>query len=223
MPLQKDLERSVNRIFSSFSSSSVAIPSSKGTLYELYLFLISYQTIQGLNNTTRIVSPGGFFKFRSSPGVIKNSQFTYITFTKNGITYELRNGIEVNGYNMYHEIDIAIFSNRQTNNSRPNKSNLLFSVECKNHAKISSLKGEVRKYLGCITDLASGNHNGNAGCLHCGIGIEPVFATPLNVLTNHDYYNYLINYGLNPKFSLKPNSNGETRYIQDLTNFYNQL
>ena len=123
---------------------------------------------------------------------------------------------------MHHEVDISIFENNQANNSRPNKRDLRFAVECKNHAKLSSLKGETRKYLGLIADLAIGAH-GNAGCIHCGIGFLAYFATPLNAISNHTYLKYLTNYHLISSFGFAPNKGGEKRFIKQLKVFYNGL
>lgn len=223
MSLQKDLENSVQGLFKNYSQSPLTLPNNKGNLYELYLYLLIYQSLARVSNT-RIINPGGGFRFRCSPGKINNRTFSYVSFTKNNRSYELRNGIEVIGINMFHEMDIIIFRGRQQDNNRPsrNQRNIIWAIECKNHSKLNSLKGEVRKFLGAITDLSLIDH-GSAGCIHCGVGFVPYFATPLNAKTTHRYRVYLNNYGLNPLFNLKPNSSEEQDFINSVIDLYNGL
>jgi hypothetical protein len=223
MPLQADLEAKIKTIYATYSASSIAIPSNKGNVYELYVFLLTFDTISNLNPTTAIQSPGASFSFRCSPGKIDNSRFSYVTFTKNGTDYELRNGIEVIGHNMYHEIDVSIFIGTQTDQKRPNQSALKLSVECKNHAKLGPLKGESRKYLGCITDLCNALHHATAGCITCGIPFDAGFATPVSAPSSHKYYRYLNSYSLNPMFDLRPYTSTATDFINYITQIYNSL
>lgn len=223
MPLQTDIENSIIGIFNNYIQNPLTLPSNKGNLYELYIFLLIYDTINRISlNGANIINPNNTFVYRCSPGLVSNGRFSYITFTKNNQIYELRNGIEIIGINMYHEIDVLIFRNQQTNNNRPakNKNEIVWAIECKNHSKISSLKGEVRKFLGAVTDLTQTNHS-MAGCIHCGIGFTPIFTTPLNSLTNLSYLVFLNNYSLNPIFNLKPNSIEEQDFITKIEELYN--
>lgn len=223
MPLQTDLENEIKNIYASYTSTSIALPNNKGNLYELYIFLLAYQTIAGLNSSTAIISPGTSLAFRCSPGKIDNATFSYVTFTKGGNDYELRNGIEVIGHNMFHEIDVSIFEGGQADKTRPRRHALKMSVECKNHSKLSSLKGESRKYLGCITDLCSGVHNATAGCINCGIGFSVGFATPLSAPATNKYFKYLTSYTLNPMFDLRPSTSAVGDFVNYITQVYNSL
>jgi len=218
MDLQNDLQRVVSSAF----ASPVAFPSNKGNLYELYIFILLYRTIKQLNPTTSIQSPSSGFAFRCNPGVIDNSRFSFITFTKFDQIFEIRNGIQVIGHNMHHEIDVSIFSNTQANNSRPQKTDLKLAIECKNHSTVSSLKGELRKYLGCITDLCHVAH-GSAGCIMCGVGFEACFATPLLPPGLSQGLTFLDSYGLNSGFDVKPHSSHETVFIDYITLLYHSL
>jgi hypothetical protein len=219
MTLNNSLRDNVVQIFSNTLQKNYTLPSNKGNLYELYLFLLTFKILKRINSSTKIISPNNKFRFRCSPGIVKNENFSYIEFKKNGKTYELRNGIEVQGVNLYHEADIAIFRGKQLNNSRPPRANLSLCIECKNHSKIGSLKGEVRKFLGVVTDLAREEHD-KAGCLHCGIGFHPFFATPVNAIASHPYSVFLKNYSINPFFSLKPNSLVEKKYEKYIKDIY---
>lgn len=222
MALQTDLEREAKNIFSAYSSASLPLPSNKGNLYELYIFLLAFDTIHGLNPAATIKSPTTGFTFRCSPGKIENNKFSFAEFDRNGVTYQLRNGIEVTGHNMYHEIDVGIYEGTQTNKSRPGRSILKLSIECKNHARLSSIKGESRKYLGCITDLTHATH-GTAGCIVCGIGFDASFATPLIVTSSNRYYKYLQSYTLNPMFDLAPGTSCESAFKRYITSVYHSL
>lgn len=227
MTIDQQIEDSIFNIFSSVTTSTYNKPTNKGNVYELYLFILIYKTLKRISgNRTTINNPQGLssFIFRNSPGLISNNRFSYATVTKNGNLFELRNGIEIVGINMYHEMDLILFRNNQIDNSRPDKSNgeIVFVVECKNHGSISSLKGEVRKFLGAITDLADHNHSG-AGCLHCGVSPKPFFVTPLNAPTNHKYRTYASNYGLNPQFNLRPSTTEEQFFITEIENMYRSL
>ncbi|WP_276380174.1 hypothetical protein [Flavobacterium sp. H4147] len=228
MDLQTEIENCIKKLFSIGTSSVYTLPTNKGNLYELYLYLLIFETLKNVSgNNATIINPNGSstFKFRTSPGIVKNSKFSYAVILKGSKKFELRNGIEIIGININHEMDILLLENQQIDNVRPNKlkGELVFALECKNHSALSSLKGEVRKFLGAITDLTSFDHN-LAGCIHCGIGFKPYFTTPLNNShANNSLMNYANNYGLNPKFNLYPGSIEESNFIGEIQTLYNLL
>ena len=221
MPLQDDLESTVNSLFGAYSASTLAIPSNKGNLYELYLYLLLCTHISHISGRLRFVNPTGIFRFRCSPGPINIRDFSYAEFMKNSDVYELRNGIEIEGFNMHHELDIIIFKGTQPNNLKPCHINttIIWAIECKNHKEISSLKGESRKFLGAVTDLSASAHS-SAGCMHCGHSFEPFFATPVNATINNKTRIFLNSYGLNPEFDLRPYTRVEGNFIRKVVDMY---
>lgn len=207
MALPVGVEKMTDDFFSKISSiSSYASISNDGNKYELYIYTIAHKALSANFTLNPKGLNGSVFKFRCSPGKVDN-KYSYFSFGD----YELRNGIEVIGHILEHEIDVCVIENpKALDLFRPDKDDLLLALECKSYSSASSLKGECRKNLGAISDLSEKgqtlNGHVDVGCMHLGFSFHKVFVTNVPKTQGIKLQNFLRNYDLNPKFGVIPHS-----------------
>jgi hypothetical protein len=164
------------------------------------------------------VGSGGLFNFRCNRGLIDDWFSYFAGNTASGASFQIRNGIEVRGHNLAHEIDIGVFhddgSLRQRR--RPNRSTLQLVLECKFYKDANALKGEARKYLGLMSDLSDGSiftSHGQAGCVHLGLTFYKSFVTNVSASLRPDIQAFINAYNLWAKFGTLPGSGEEAVLI----------
>ncbi len=222
----REIKKTIRRFFRLYSSARIVLPASAGNLYELYVYTIVCEAIQncGFSLTVESAVPGEF-RFRCSPGVA-NTKFSYYKFsTPSGGHYQIWNGVEVYGNSMMrHEADIAIFK-LPSHSDIPNgdREQLILSIECKCYSSSSQLKGEVRKSVGAVLDWSRSAHtskqgNHPQGCIHCGVGFNPVFVTNIRRGQRGDIEQYLEAYDLRPRFGIMPKTGAVASFKTMLKN-----
>lgn len=146
-------------------------------------------------------------------------------FRANTHLFELRNGIEIKGHALEHEMDICILTTDRALGyaTYPMYSALKLAIECKFYSNANSLKGEARKFLGAISDLSSNAQPGstglNAGCIHMGIDFFRSFATNVSSSLRPDIQHYLNTYTLYPKFGVLPGSAEERTLKNEIVSY----
>jgi hypothetical protein len=189
------------------------LPKAEGNLYESFVYLEVCAAAQVNGFGVKLISSGGTFIFRASPGNL-GGNYGYANLTSpHGTPYQLHNGIEVIGHSgMQHEADILLLShwNHPISVRKPPPS-LSLTIECKKYASAARLKGEVRKVVGMITDWAQASHPSrlsrprssttlHQGCLHCGKNFEAMFATSVRQGLRTDIEDFLTAYDVIPCF-----------------------
>lgn len=217
------LRRDVRRFFRSYAGARVRLPSTSGNQYELFVYVLVCNAVQQAGFSLQLQGPSGrYFLFRNSPGAPGNS-FNYFSFVgQSGDDYQIRNGIEIQGHSgMAHEADILILRTNSPN-SRPSATHdeLVLAVECKCYSAASRLKSEVRKNVGTVQDWSAQSHGSNVsgrpqGCIHCGLGFTPAFATNVLAGQRGDIETYLDAYDLGPHFGIRPGT-PETAAFQNM-------
>lgn len=213
MPIPQNIQSAISTFFT--GQTNIATHSNinqAGNVYELYVYTLVHDALSKNYALTPVSLSGNQFRFKCSPGPINNS-YSYFELSTSHGTYHLRNGIEVQGNQMYHEVDICVFkaNSRMINGYRPAITELSLGLECKFYQSSSALKGEVRKYLGAMLDLASvfirfaNSHL--VGCICLKAIFYKGFVT--NQSGRPDLLQYLNAYNLFPKFDINPNTTAE--------------
>lgn len=225
MAIPGNIITAIDNFFTAYTSiANYNTINSDGNKYELYIYSLVHNGLQGTFALTPQNLDGAIFKFKCSPGPINfdYSNFEFHSATKGRL--ELRNGIEYTGHKLEHEIDVSVQDAAHGgNHTRPINTSLLLGVECKFYSNSNSLKGEARKNLGAITDLTHHSHplrhlRGAAiGCLHCGIGFNVAFVTNRPTTERTDIQNFLNDYGLNSRFGILPGTVEERNFVQFIT------
>jgi hypothetical protein len=197
--------------FSLFSTARLQLPKAEGNLYESFIYLEACAAALQNGFGVKLISFGGTFIFRASPGNL-GGNYGYADLTSpKGTPYQLHNGIEVIGHSrMQHEADILLLSNWNHPVTVRNPP-LAMAIECKKYASASRLKAEVRKAVGMITDWAQASHPSRQsrsrssstlqqGCLHCGKEFEAMFATSVRQGLRTDIEDFLKAYDVIPCF-----------------------
>ncbi|SDE86819.1 hypothetical protein SAMN05216464_110118 [Mucilaginibacter pineti] len=224
MALPDNVQGSITAFFSALSAiSTYTDVSSGGNKYELYVYSLVHKALsKNFELFPEGLSSAGEFKFKCSPTPISEN-FSYFTFIVPGRNlYELRNGIEVKGHAMEHEMDIAVFNRANFNHGEyPNHSDLALSLECKFYDSASALKGEVRKYLGAISDLSKFAEPIGlphlAGCMHLKHEFFKAFVTNVARSSRTDLQDFLSSYSLNPKFGISPGTTEEQSFKDEIS------
>jgi hypothetical protein len=188
--------------------SSNSNPKSTGNMYELYVYCLTHDGLsKNFTLTPKALDVGGRFKFKCSPGPINNS-FSYFEIKANTGTHELRNGIEIQGHSMYHEIDVCVLSVPRPwqTGDRPTSTNLMVAFECKYYSNANSLKGEVRKYLGVMIDL--GRYKlppiFSVKSVTIGYSFFRSFVSNVSSSSRTDIQSFISDYCLFPRFGVVP-------------------
>jgi hypothetical protein len=199
--------------FKEFATNRVRLPKADGNVYEFYVFLQVCRAMRHAGLSVSLVPSRGVYKVRASPGAI-NSQFGHAKLvTKQGLLYELHNGIEISGQSgMNHEADIVLLGDPVSQSSRP-----LLTIECKLYGSASRLKGESRKAIGTVLDWTASAHESRRtrqkqGCFHCGTLFPSFFATNVQAGLRPDIEQYLAAYEMEPAFGLFPRSRRLQRF-----------
>ena len=222
MPLPPGVQQAARNYFSKLTSvNRYSNISSDGNKYELYVYCLTHQALSSnFRLSPQSLDGGNRFIFKCSPGPI-NISYSYFEFVDSkGNTCELRNGIEVQGYALDHEIDVCVFIKDPGlgYNSRPNHTCLRLSLECKMYNKASGLKGEARKFLGAMSDFSSKAkmpHKGtkNVGSVHLGFSFFRSFVTNVSSNLRQDIQDFLAAYVLYPQFGVVPITVEELDFI----------
>lgn len=196
----------VRNVFSTLSSvpTPLTIPGGKGGRYELYTYLFVAEQLLHESGNLRVVNPplSSEFRFKGRPSHASND-YSYCTFTNiAGVHHELRNGVEYQGHNMKHEVDIAV-STALLHKQVPTEQELRFAVECKYFAEQNGFKGQFRSQVGAIIDLTDGHHGGT-GCLVDGTRFKAYFASHHPFSTHKEFSKYLLSYCITPLFDFHP-------------------
>jgi hypothetical protein len=210
----------LRQFFAAFATARVKLPRASGNLYELYIFLTICDAARGARYGVHLQGiVGGTYQVRASPGVI-DSRFGYAALTSpRGTQYALRNGIEVVGHSsMCHEADVLLLRATVTS-GRPSWKDVALTLECKDYASVTNLKGEARKAVGAVIDMHP------LGLLRT---FQPIFypaGFTTNVSLNHrpDILKYLRCYGVRPYFNVAPHQPGEARLSRQVSLFLSRL
>ena len=184
-------------------ASSLLPVTGKGNRYELYTYLCIAEVIKATASSFDIKNPGGgpTFQFKCSPTAVSNA-YSYCIFQQNGRHYELRNGIEYEGHQMRHEIDIAI-STKLMPGTYPHPRELRFAVECKYFADVNGLKGQLRGLVGGVLDLSPLDPT-RPDCLLIGAGFQSHFSCQHSTHKRPDFIDFLLSYRVTPLFNFHP-------------------
>lgn len=196
----------VQRLFGALAIAPdpLAIPGGKGGRYELYTYFFMAEQLKHASRNLQVKNPGTGHKFlfKGRPSHASND-YSYCTFTnKAGKLFDLRNGVEYQGHNMKHEIDIAV-STPLAHRQVPTEKELRFAVECKYFAEQNGFKGQFRSQVGAITDLTHMHHRGT-GCLIFGTRFQTYFASHHPFTTHREFNQYLLSYHITPLFDFHP-------------------
>lgn len=194
----------VRLAFRALAPSSTLIPvTGKGNRYELYTYLCIAENIKAVTPRFAIKNPGGgtSFRFKCRPTAVSDD-YSFCAFHINTRDYELRNGIEYDGHQMRHEVDVAI-STPLTHGAYALPSQLRFAVECKYFADLNGLKGQLRGLVGGILDLSPYDAV-RKDCLLIGGGFQSHFACQHHYHRRFDFLDYLTSYNVAPLFDFHP-------------------
>ena len=223
MPIPPAMQTAIDGFFQTYTAiGSVRQIASDGHTYELYVYC---QVVEALSGRFTLIplalGPGGLFNFRCNRGPVDNSFNYFACTTAFGNSYQVRNGIEVQGHNLAHEIDVGVFhddgSLRQRR--RPNRNTLRLALECKFYKDANALKGEVRKYLGLMSDLSDRTmptSHGQGGCVHLGLSFYKSFVTNVLASLRPDIQAFINAYTLWAKFGILPGSGEEEALIRQI-------
>lgn len=205
-PEETRILNEVQRLFTALAvaPTPLTVPGGKGGRYELYTYFFVAEQLKGESHNLQVINPGTgdtfLFKGRSSHA---SNDYSYCTFTnKAGDPFELRNGVEYQGHNMRHEVDIAV-STPLHHKQVPTELELRFAVECKYFAEQNGFKGQFRSQVGAIVDLTRVEHAGT-GCLLCGTRFRAYFASHHPFSTHKEFSQYLLSYHIMPLFDFQP-------------------
>ena len=182
-------------------------PSSNGNKYELYVYCLTHDgLLRNFTLTPKAIAAGGSFLFKCSPGPINNS-YSYFEVNATKGVHELRNGIEIQGHSMYHEMDICVLSVNSPwiTGNRPTANNLMVAFECKFYTNASSLKGESRKYLGAMVDLCRvplAIPVVHTGIVHIGFSFFRSFVSNVSSTSRIDIQTFISDYVLLPSIRM---------------------
>lgn len=205
--------------------NSVRRIASDGHTYELYVYC---QVVEALSGRFPLipsaVGSGGLFNFRCNPGPIDDSFSYFAGNAASGASYQIRNGIEVRGHNLAHEIDIGVFRNDGSlrQRRRPDRGTIRLALECKFYNDANGLKGEARKYLGLMSDLSDrtmSTSHGQGGCVHLGFTFYKSFVTNVLASFRRDIQDFIDAYGLWAKFGVLPASREEAALITQIQSY----
>lgn len=231
---ENTLKGAIGTIVNVFATQTFnQLPTSKGNLYELYVYLLictkikdAYTNATTTTNDQPKFEPTGSFKFRGKPGYIDTS-FSCFQFEYQKQTHQLWNGIEVKGEKMKHEMDIILFSSAKSNNCEPKHSDtdIKFTIECKNHEKVHTIKGHSRQLVGVLADIS---HKFTKSPLY---NFKPCFVVPhkKGTTVTDEYNSYLERYDVNTFWEIRPdnNNNNNNNIIYNYTtaeeNFRNTI
>jgi hypothetical protein len=210
--------------------------SNKGNLYESFIYLEACAAARRNGFGVNLISFGGTFIFRASPGNL-GGNYGYANLTSpQGTPYQLHNGIEVIGHSgMLHEADILLLSNwNHPVTIRKPPTPLSVTIECKKYASAPRLKGEARKAVGMITDWAQASHPSRLsrsrspsalqqGCLHCGKEFKAIFATSVRQGLRTDIEDFLTAYDVTPCFGAFTGAGGMSSLRSELSTAFKNL
>jgi hypothetical protein len=202
----------LRQFFATFSAARVKLPAAEGNLYETFVFLHLCQSARAAGFRVAMVSQGGTYRVRASPGWFGGGFGFAVLQRKSGPVYELHNGIQFGGNSlMEHEADIVLVEAGQPPGTGV-PSELIAWVECKYYDSPSRLKGEVRKAIGAVLDLSCSTHASARGfpqgCIHCGCRFHPFFVTNVDAGRRRDIERFLATYDVNPMFEVKVSGAG---------------
>jgi hypothetical protein len=205
----------LRKFFQRFSTARLQLPAARGNLYEFFVFLNVCERARRAGLAVSLSAPGGTYVVRASPGALGGG-FGYASFTSpSATTYELHNGIEIDGQSaMHHEADLLLLGRRGTAPPGPPRvalsgRRLWWTAECKLYGSSSRLKGEARKTVGAVLDWSKASHPSNRnsrmqGCLHCGMGFDASFVTNVRQGLRPDIEDFLGTYEIAPCFGALP-------------------
>ena len=226
MALSVNLENAIKNFFSQLSAVNSYLPiKSNGNRYELYIYSLVHKALSANFKLIpqQLEAGTNKFVFKCSPTFINNS--SYFSFgVKDGKNYELRNGVEVLGHAMHHEVDISVFNRDNYHfGDYPDRLELKLGLECKYYSSANALKGEIRKYLGAMSDLSTYSEMTKgpykAGCIHFEHGFFRGFVTNINSSIRTDLQDFVQSYNLYPKFGVVAGSAEETNLNNSIIQF----
>lgn len=227
MAIPVGVTTAIRSYFSALRSiSSWSNIKSDGNKYELYVYCLTHDALtRNFTLTVRSLDRGKF-KFKCGTGPI-NNYYSYFEFNDlNGNVYELRNGIDITGYALEHEVDVCVLI-RDSNlgySQYPSHHCLKMALECQLYSNPNNLKGEARKYLGLMSDMSSvaqvpPNSTTNVGCVHLGFNFFRSFVTNIPSNLRQDIQNFLSAYALYPQFGVMPMSLEELDFIDRIEDY----
>lgn len=155
---------SLKRFFQRYSAARLRLPAAKGNVYELFVSLNACAAAQRAGLAVSLWAPGGTYIVRASPGAL-GGIFGHAALTSSrGATYELHNGIEIDGQSaMFHEADLLLVNAPGSAQGGPPRAalggrDLLWTAECKLYGSANRLKGEARKTVGAVVDWSQSAH-----------------------------------------------------------------
>ncbi len=228
MPIPVSVTTAIRNYFSTMTSiSSRSQIKSDGNKYELYVYCLTYEALsRNFTLTVRSLDGVGKFKFKCGTGPINNA-YSYFEFSDiKGNVYELRNGIDLIGHVLEHEIDICVLIHDLNMGyaNYPSHHCLKIALECKLYSNPNNLKGEARKYLGLMTDMSSlaqlpPNGIRNVGCVHLDFNFFRSFVTNVKSNQRQDIQDFLSAYILYPQFGVMPFTLEEQDFLDRIENY----
>lgn len=220
MPIPVAITNAINNYLTALAGiSTYCNISSDGNKYELYVYCLTHDALA--RNFTLVPQSlnGTIFKFKCSPGPINNT-YSYFEINATKGIHELRNGIEIQGHSMYHEMDICILTSITSwvNGNRPASINLMVALECKFYSNASGLKGEARKYLGAMVDLSRiplviPSFLRPVGIMNLNQSFFKAFVTNVSSALRNDIQNFISDYFLYPRFGVLPYTSEENDLV----------
>ncbi|WJP97262.1 hypothetical protein [Macrococcus bovicus] len=127
--------------------------------FEFYIYALIVKAIdeeKGAANISAIrlnhIQRGNVFRLRKAPGNLSSDNFSYVSFSKNGIDYELHTDIKYCGHsNQSHEFDISLISHNTP------QIFIFLTVECK-YYNFLDFKF-AREYVGALSDFYATQNN----------------------------------------------------------------
>ncbi len=228
MAIPVNVTTAIRNYFSAMSSiSSRSQIKSDGNKYELYVYCLTHDALsRNFTLTVRSLDRNGKFKFKCGTGRINNA-YSYFEFRGfNGNDYELRNGIDIRGHMLEHEIDVCVLikDSSMGYSLDPRHNCLKLALECKLYSNPNNLKGEARKFLGLMSDLSriglvTSSSSMVAGCVHFNFDFFRSFVTNIKSNIRQDIQDFLSAYTLYPQFGVLPVTFEERDFIDRIEDY----
>lgn len=223
--------KDLKRLFKKFSQVRLRLPAASGNRFEFFVFLTVCETARRSGWGVSLIAPGGKYLVRASPGSLGNGFGHALLTSKNSSTYELHNGIEIDGQSgMFHEADLLLIGAPGNASSRLalHGRALHWAAECKLYGSSNRLKGESRKAVGAALDWSQSAHQSTLnkrlqGCLHCGMGFKTFFVTNIRQNLRQDIEYFLGSYEIAPCFGVLPRQQGLKDLHSEISSLLSKL